>query len=418
MQIKKLLRSQTFNQSILTITATILSGILGLLFYMLVARSLGPSVFGIFAVATATLALIADIGDLGTDTGLIRFIGKYTGQKTTQLKFLKLGLEIKILVWILVLSLGWLLAEVLALHIFQKEELINPFRFAFVGVGGALFMSFSSHAFQAFQKYKIWSTFIIGSNLLRLLLILFIIFVIGLNLNNTLAIYIGVLFIFFAISLFLLPKFFRVKDEFSIGGEFFHFNRWIFTITLIAALSSRLDTFLTTRLLPIDQVGVYAVAVQLTSFMPQLFFAIATVVAPKLARFTSKVDAIHYLKKLQLFVLGISILGLLGIPIAYFIINLLYGVAYQESFTPFVILYLAQLIFLVALPTHQAIFYYFAKPQVFVPVAALQLLVVSILGWWLIPSLGIIGAALAVLLGNLFLLFIPLSWVIYQFKKR
>ena len=74
---KRFISSKTFTQSGITLTGTILSGILGLLFYITVARILGPNNFGFLAVAITTITLVADIGNLGTDTGIIRFVGKY-----------------------------------------------------------------------------------------------------------------------------------------------------------------------------------------------------------------------------------------------------------------------------------------------------------------------------------------------------
>jgi O-antigen/teichoic acid export membrane protein len=413
----QILRTDTFSQSLLTISATVFSGLLGLLFYMAVGRNLGPAAFGIFTVVTTTLALIADTGDLGTNTGLIRFIGKYIDDRSVALKFLKLGLEIKIIVWILVLVLGWFLSPTISQQIFQKSELTDPLRLGFLGVGGALFLSFSAHALQAYQKYKIWSLILVGSNLFRLLVVLLIIFTLTFNTTSALAVYITVPFIFSVFALIYLPKFLSVKEEFTVAKEFFRFNMWIFLITIIAALSSRLDVFLLTRMLTIEQVGIYSVAVQLTSFVPQLFFAVATVSAPKFASFHSNNLAVNYLKKLQLFITGIATIGLIGIPVAYFIIVNLFGLAYSASFTPFIVLYIAQLIFLLALPTHQTIFYYFGKPQILVPVALLQLFVIFFSGVALINLYGVLGAAVSVLIGNLFLLFIPAFWVIYKLRK-
>ena len=121
--------TRTFKRSILTISATVASGVLGLLFYMVVARNLGPSAFGIFAVSVAVLNLIADIGDVGTDTGLIRFVGKYAGSNNLVIKFLKLAWEVKMLVWLVVLITGWIVSEPLSIHLFNKPELTEPLRF-------------------------------------------------------------------------------------------------------------------------------------------------------------------------------------------------------------------------------------------------------------------------------------------------
>ncbi len=415
---KEILATKTFSQSALTIFATILSGVLGLFFYLTLAKELGTAAFGIFSVGVATLSLLADVGDLGTDTGLIRFIGKYINEKDKVAKFLKLGLEINLAVWIVVLVIGWFLTPLIAERILLKPELLTPLRLALFGFGGALLFSFSNHALQAFQKYTVWSLAQVFGNLVRFLVVLLIIFTIGLNLYNSLYIYILVPFVFFLLSLLFLPKFFKVKNELSVSKEFFNFNIWVFIITIISALAARTDTFLITRFLPINQVGIYAAAMQLTSFMPQLAFAIATVAAPKLAGFTTKAMTIKYLKKLQLFCTGIALVGLTGIPVAYLLINKFYGQSYLQSFLPFVILYLGQLLLLMALPAQQAIFYYFAKPKFFVPLSVLHLAIILILGTIFINSLGIVGAAWAVLISEIMLVIMPVSWVVYQFTKN
>ena len=414
---KDVFSTKTFRRSILTISATVASGVLGLLFYMVVARNLGPSAFGIFAVSVAVLNLIADIGDVGTDTGLIRFVGKYAGSNNLVIKFLKLAWEVKMLVWLVVLITGWIVSEPLSIHLFNKPELTEPLRWAFLGVGGVMFLSFSSHGLQALQRYKIWSLLLVGSNTSRIIVTFIVIFLLGLNLQKAVLVYITIPFVFFGISLLFLPNFIKAKNEFGIAREFFQFNRWIFMISIIAAATARMDTFLATRLVSIEQVGIYSVAAQLTSFIPQFFFAIATVAAPKLAAFKDKRQVLPYLWKLQFFCLGLALIGFLGIPIAYFIIPNFYGVSYVESFKPFVVLYLAQLIFLIALPSHQAIFYFFAKPAIFVWVAMGQFLLVSLLAIFLIPQFGIMGAALSVLAGNLFNFVLPLIWVILKFKN-
>ena len=84
---------------------------------------------------------------------------------------------------------------------------------------------------------------------------------------------------------------------------------------------------------------------------------------------------------------------------------------------PFVILLFAQAVFLVSIPVHTSIFYYFSKPKVFVFVGALHLVLVSFLGWLLISRFGYVGAALTMLVGNIFNFIAPGIWVLKEFKK-
>ena len=96
--IRPLIKTATFRQSTITFSGTVINGLLGAVFYILVARFLGPSSFGLLMVAITLLTLISDIGDLGTDTGLVNFVGRNIKKKPLKAyRFLKLGLKIKLI---------------------------------------------------------------------------------------------------------------------------------------------------------------------------------------------------------------------------------------------------------------------------------------------------------------------------------
>src|SRR5690606_39148753 len=147
-------------------------------------------------------------------------------------------------------------------------------------------------------------------------------------------------------------------------------------------------------------VGVYQVAKNLTDIVPQIVFALAVVVAPKLAAFNlDHKKAVPYLKKVQLLTLGLSVLGIIvGIPLGYFLIPQIYGMEYLPSIYPFIILIIAQAVFLISIPAHTSVIYYFSNPKLFLPISLGHLSVVGVLGWMIIPRDGYIGAAWVVLL--------------------
>jgi O-antigen/teichoic acid export membrane protein len=412
--------TNTFKQSAITSVGTIVNGFLGLIFYILIARNLGPASFGIFSVATATMALLASIFNVGVDTGLVRFVGKHAVSEPKKAnRFLKLGLKIKIVSGLFLVLLGWFLIPFVAITFFAKPELAFPLRLSLIGAFGWLLSYFVSSALQSFQKFIHWSGLNIFINSLRLIVLLTFIYLGFLNINSGLYLYLAAPFFGFFIGLLFLPKFWQVKNENEVAKEFFHYNKWVAVFTIIVALSSRVDTYLSTRLLSLGDLGIYSVANNLSSIVPEIVLALATVVAPKFASFTSKKDAAIYFNKLQLFVLGLALAGILfGIPLSYYIIPKLYGFDYLLSITPFIILLLSQAIFLISIPVHTSIFYYFANPKVFVYIAFVHLLLVSGLGWILIGKFGYIGAAMTMLFGNVFNYAAPAIWVLREFKKK
>lgn len=418
--LKKIFSTTTWKQSQITVIGTIINGGLGVLFYVFMARFLGPSDFGLLTIAVATLTLIGDSVDFGTNTGIVRFVSANLNKdRSKALKFLKLGLEFKFAIWILVLLVGFILSPAIARVIFRKDELIVPLRLVMVGVGGALLLSFATSSIQAFQKYFIWGLINISTNLLRLVII-FVLFYFGfLNLFNGLFSYILLPFFGFSLALIFLPskQIFTVKNELSVVKELFKYNLWVGIFTIIAAISARLDIFLSARLLSNFDLGIYGAANQLVQIVPQLVGALGIVAAPKFASFSNNQDMVRYLKKFQLLTFGISVLGLLAIPVSFFLVPIIFGTQYIGVITPFIILLIAMLIFLISVPIHNSIIFYFGKPQVFVWLSIGHLLIISLLGYFLISHYGVAGAATVVLIGMLFNLLVPLGWILIKVRK-
>lgn len=418
--LKSIVKTATFRQSQITILGTLINGILGALFYILMARFLGPADFGLLAVSIATLTLISDVVDFGTNTGLARFVSaNILNNKDKALKYLKLSLEVKLVVWILVLGIGILLTPVLANNIFNKPQLLTPLRLVIFGVGGALLFTFATASLQSLQRYIAWSVINVLTNLVRLGLVGILIFYQSLNLQSGLITYITIPFFGFFLTLLILPtrQMLLEKKEFSVGKQFFSYNLWVAAFTIIAAISSRLDTFLNARLLTTHEVGIYSAANQLTSVVPQIVGALGVVAAPKFSEFKNIWQMLTYFKKFQLMVLGLAALGILVIPVSFYVIPLIYGQDYIATVLPFIILLLAMLVFLISVPLHNSIIFYFGKPQVFVWVAIGHLLIIGILGYFMILNYGIMGAATTVLIGMIFNFVAPLIWFLIKIKR-
>lgn len=419
--LKSILKTATFRQSQITISGTIINGALGALFYILLARFLGPADFGLMTVSIVTFTLIADIADIGINTGLIRFVSSNLAfNKEKAYKFLKLSLEVKLIAWIVSFLVVFFLAPFLATQIFHKFELILPLRLVAFGVGGALLFTFATSYMQASQKYFLWSLINIITNALRLVLVFALGYYLQLNVESSLFIYIILPFFGFFIALFILPSrdILNAKGEHSLSKEFFRYNIPVTVFTIIAAFSARLDTFLNAALLSTKEVGIYGAANQLAQVVPQLVVALGLVAAPKFASFQNLNQMLTYFKKFQLLVAGLCLLGILSIPLLVYLIPIIYGQGYQGVVIPFIFLFLAMLVFLFSLPVHISVIYYFARPDVFIWVSALHMLIIGGLGYLLILSYGVIGASITVLIGMVFNFLYPLIWLLIRLRQK
>ncbi len=130
----------------------------------------------------------------------------------------------------------------------------------------------------------------------------------------------------------------------------------------------------------------------------------------------SKENLISYLKKTQAMVVVLSIFALMAIPLATYLIPLIFGVGYVSSGPVFIILLFASLVYLVSVPIHMSVFYYFSYPRLFLYVSVVHLLIISGMGYVLISKFGIMGAAFTVLTGAVSNFVIPLAWVFQKLK--
>lgn len=414
-----LLNTATLRQSGITFAGTVLNGVLGAAFYILAARALGPASFGVLSVVLSIIMLAASIGDVGADTGVVRFVSFYLKKdKTRAYRFLKLTLKIKLISGLIISICGILLSGLIA-GMFKKPELVLPLRVAFTGVLSLLLFGFVVSYLKAVQKFFLWSAVQVSANFVRVLAVL-ILFLAGiLNTEGALWAYsLTLLLGFFAGLLFFVPKeFLYVKKENSVGRELFAYNKWIASFALIAALSSRLDTFISARLLSSTELGLYSAANQLVYIVPQIVGALGTVIAPKFAGM-AKANVVGYLKKTQLLVLGLAFLGLMSAPVVAFFVPLVFGSNYVGSIPPFYVLLAAMLVFLISVPVHNVILYYYSRPRFFFWLALGHLIIVGAVGWVLVSGFGMMGAAFTVLIGSLFNFAVPALWVYRKINNK
>jgi len=412
-------KTSTFRQSGVTFTATLINGILGMAFYVFLARVLGPSDFGLFVLSVTVLALVADIGNFGINTGIVNFVSKYfTNYRSRSFGYLKLGLYSKIVISLVFLILGYLLSPSIADGIFSKPELVSPLRLAFLGVGTTWMFSFTTSYYQAVQKFTSWGVVQIFTNSIRLGGVIVLYFLSDLSLNTSLIFYIVAPFIGFLTGLINISfSFTKEKLNKSLWTDFFSYNKWVAVSGGVSAFTSRADTFILGRLAMPYSIGLYSAANQLVQVIPQLVGAIGTVVAPKFSSFDNDKKMFGYFKKLQLMVMGIAGVMVLSIPIVKIVIKVFFGPEYDRSFGIFVILFVSMLVFLISIPVHNAIIYYYQYPKLFSILSIVNFCIVVPLAYYLTLKYGVLGTPYAMLIGNTINLIVPVGWMWGRMKN-
>ena len=411
---KQILSTRTFRHSSITIVSTAINGVLGALFYFLLARFLGSSEFGVFTILTTSIALLTGIVDLGSDQGIVRFIPKYKENPEVQNKLIKLSLLLKLISGIVVFFLIFIFSGSISSMVFGKPELTSIVILIGLGVLTQVLFSFSTSLSQALERYFLWGGLFVGTNLMRLLMILLLF-----NLQSLSAYSAGILYLtlpllgFIFSFIFLSKKFLFSKDIYRYLPELFSFNKWVTAFVVVATIGSRLEVYFTARYLSLSALGVYGLASQVSQILPQLTVAIGAVTSPKFASLDTKRKNLSYTMKSVLFTSMLATVSAVVLTVLGQFVFKFAGGDFAGAFIPFVVLLISMAIFFSTSPIRDSIIYYFGKPQFFFYTGIFHAILIAVLSMVLIPRYLILGTSFVVLAGQIF---IALTSVWYFFK--
>lgn len=416
--VKEIFISNTFRHSSITLVSTIINGILGALFYFLLARFLGASEFGVFTIFTTSIALLTGIIDLGSDQGIIRFVPKYKDNPEIQNKLIKLTLAIKFISGLAIFFLIFIFSGSISTIVLSKPELSSIVILIGLGVLAQILFSFSTSLSQALEKYFLWGGLFIGTNLVRLLMIILLFRFQSLNANSAGMLYLVLPLLGFVFSfIFLDKKFLFSKGVFSYLPELLSFNKWVTAFVIVATIGSRLEIYFTARYLSLSSLGVYGLAQQVVQILPQLTGAIGAVTSPKFASLNTNEKNLLYTMKSVIFTSVIAIVAVIILVILGQFVFKFAGQDFNEAFVPFFVLLISMAIFFSTSPIRDSIVYYSAKPKFFFFIGIAHAILISVLSMILIPKYSIFGTSLVVLIGQIFITLTSI-WYFFRLSKN
>lgn len=390
------LKSQTALDASLMTFATGISSVLAAVFFILVARSMGPEKLGIFSLATAACFMLTDMLDIALNTSLVRFVAAHlkTDPELSQkyLKFIfKLKLKIGLVIFLLLLIFARPFTSLLA---FSGSPSIS----ILIGMGAAflLIYNFSTSHLQARKNFFRAGIGIILLPALRLLAFILLYFFQKTEVLAVLFIYFITVPLAALFTLSLAPgKFLKVKDENLVAKKFLSYTAPLTLGYALAAVSGRIDNFILANFTGSVAVGFYSAAFRL--FTPVQFFAgsLSMVFAPRFASFNKYLDTNKYFLKTLIVVSLLSLLLLLFIPFSPLIIKLFYGDQFSRSVPVLKTLFFGFAALLLQAPFTSALLYYYSQTGLFALVNLIQLLCLVGLNLILIPLYHEWGSSLA-----------------------
>ena len=293
----------------------------GYIFTILLTRNYGAKIMGIYALSLVVMQVGTIIGRLGMDTAVLRFVAEYNSQNKNDMvneiykKIIKLVIPISLAISIAV----FFLSPYIAHYFFHKDYLANYFKIIAIGIVPYVLFIINSESLRGLKKIKEYaflqnmgisfvasillglSLFIIKNNyipvtiyiisMLLMSLLSFVLWFKKFNFNSN-------------INLSKVETLLSNPNDLSLGNKSLEISYKnilsISTPMLISGSLSFLLGLIDITILGIfktsSAVGIYSVAVKLSSIVVLSLVAINTIAAPKFAEFWGKKDKKGLLK--------------------------------------------------------------------------------------------------------------------------
>ena len=364
---------------------------------VIIARVLGPKDFGVFSIFYAVMILAWQLPQ-SFDTVFVAY-AKQQSSISQKAELLKAAVALKLIYLGVLLLFSYPLSFVLATYCFEKPESAGPLMSALFCGGCLMFLMTIASIFQEEERFG-WFSALSGVYTVLILIGLIALWLtnVSYSLKGVIAIFIGVCSMIGCISVALLWR--RIGNLFKVKwntlSRSFEQGKWIFGVTFVFFLFSRIDVLFLARYVGYEDLGKYSVASQLIMGVMLITGALSGICLPKasaavISRGSFRAYVRESLWAVCIIELAIAVL-LLGAPL---IVGILYGSEYQSAGNILRILLLGWICNVPFIP-FSFLFYALndSKTRFFLELTKL------VLGIWLlfylVPLYGLPGAAYAV----------------------
>lgn len=381
-----------------------------------VIRVIGADGKGILAILLTAITLMATVGHFGFPAAVIYFLRKKVyGERTLLANYLLVIIGIGLLC----AGLAFIAGDFFVAILLQDTSVNRGLIFlALAGVPLSMAFTFVSSIQLAKGQTQDYARLVVGTSTLTLIGTVVLLVAWELGVLGALTAVLGAQLIMVAISLRAILATTRGQPC-QVGPRIFIALLRFGVQQHIAAVGSqvfkRFDNFLLAYFLDVAAVGYYSVAYTAYDTVLSIPRALSPLLAGEAAaRDTS--SAASFVARTARNTVWIMAGAAIAVAIASpWVVPLLYGADFAQSVAPLMILLVAAL--LVGLSaTLQSYFLGIGKPglnSMFTLVAGAANVGFSL---WLIPAAGIVGNALATLLGGVILAVLPLYWFSQQAK--
>jgi len=408
--------------SFIVFIGIILSKIMGYAYRIIVARSFGPEIYGLYTIALMIIGFVGAFASIGLQEGIIRFIPLYRGKNKIVSHIIKKAKIILLLTGICSGFLLYILSEIIANNVFHNANLIVFLKIFSVLIPISIISNLYLSILRGFEKIG-WYSFIFNilQNIIKVSTLVIFVYI-GLN-----GAYSTIYSQFIATATVLVVSYLAVKfsikelnnyhipsniKENKIMQRVYSYSWPIVFASVVYVLFSWVDSFFIGYFIDAEAVGFYNSAVPiafLLLFVPDLFMQLFLPLITRMYSNKNKILVKEISKQICKWIFMFNLpLFLLMILFPGAIINILFGPEYLAAENSLRLLLIGVFFSSICIVS-QNLISMIGKSRLILMNMIIVTIINVILNIILIPKHGINGAAFSmsfsfIILGILFLI--------------
>ncbi len=406
-------------------TGIIISKIIAYLYRLVIAR-IGINEYGLFSLGLGIIGILSSVTFLGLHRGVLRQISYYRGKEDFErIKgIITYGLKITFTISLILGILLFLLSDFISINYFHNIDLSIILKILSVTLPLNVLNEILFNVFLGFQRVKymvISKNIVLNSSrlLLTLIFLMFSISIIGISIIYVLSFLISLILSFYFLERNVFPILRSKIKTTYMGKELFSFSWPLIFSGFAMLIMGWTDTIMLGFFKTVREVGLYNTALPTAQILYTIPQGLTFLVVPTLTYLLSKKEMdefknVYISTTKWVFMLNIVLLSLF-ILFPYEIISILFGSEYASASTALIILSIGffinyTIIFTGHMPVIQN------RPKLDLLNSSTAALFNIILNIILIPSFGIIGAAIATSISFFILSIMEFGQALFIFK--
>lgn len=404
----RIIRTQSAKNFSIVFISQIISALAGIFGTVLVVRHIDPASYGLLAICLALISLLADYGDLGTSTALVRLVTYYqTKQPKLANGLLFTSFLITIIATGIFIGFGYLLSPLIA-DLLGNANLVSILRLSFIVIAGVICSNFTINLARIRNSFFTMSIIQVIPGLVELGGILILISTHKIAPDSIITLYIIAFFTAFVIGFWSSPKKYISLNNPTNFGRLFSYSKWILITIFCYGIYRRIDILMLSRYADSGQVGIYAAINQFATPLYMVSSAVSTVLLPRVGSVSKIVDLRKlYWKLIRL----ITQLAILTLPLLFLgkpLILLLFGENYLPGLSIFPFVVIQSVVSVYRAPL-SSIIYALNRPYFYAMTDLGRLVITVGLLLYFLPRFGMLAAAVTMLATTTF--FISLEYL-------